>query len=304
MPKFGIQILNHNGGKWLPGLLSSLQKCDYPDKVLYLVDNGSTDGSVELARESTLNFRIVELGENKGFAGAYNQTAELAWQDGCDWLCLLNTDTLICPGWLAAVANVISVPPDYGILGPVQLDWERDEISSFMTSRYPQAMNRITCDPPTPDRVDADWIEGCCFFVSKTCWTDMDGFDERFYFYWEDADLCRRAIRRGWNVGLVTDSHIRHFGGGSSNNGDDRERPLKQRYYYLHKLADPNRHFLRNGLSLLRLYATELGNIANRPGRRKALKQWLGDVFWIVRKWPLAWSKWRTDRARPALGGN
>ena len=208
-----------------------MEQCRYPNKIIYAVDNGSTDGSVGVIRNSPLDVRVIELGQNHGFAGAYNMSVPVAWEDGCEWVCLLNSDTVVCDGWLDAVAKAGSDAPSYGVLGPVHWSWESDRPSAFMTSRFANMLawfesESLVC-------ADADWIEGSCFFVRQACWLDLAGLDARYHFYWEDADFCRRAVRRGWNVGLVAGSHVRHYGEGSSNPEHDREKTLKQRHYYL-----------------------------------------------------------------------
>ena len=299
-PRIGIQILNFNGARWLPELLRSLEHCRYPNKIVYLVDNGSTDGSVGEIRESPLDVRVIELGQDHGFAGAYNKSVPTAWEDGCEWVCLLNTDTLVCEGWLDAVATAGSHASSYGVMGPVHWSWESDRPSAFTKARFAGQLARFESEPLA--WADADWIEGSCFFVRRACWLDLAGLDTRYHFYWEDADFCRRAIRRGWNVGLVAGSHVRHYGGGSSNREHDRDKPLKQRYFYLYKLSDPNHPFWRNCLAWLRLLATEINSIATGPQRRAAVQQWTSNVVWMIRRYRTAHAKWQSDRVSSSSG--
>ena len=164
-PRIGIQILNFNGARWLPELLRSLEHCRYPNKIVYLVDNGSTDGSVGEIRESPLDVRVIELGQDHGFAGAYNKSVPTAWEDGCEWVCLLNTDTLVCEGWLDAVATAGSHASSYGVMGPVHWSWESDRPSAFTKARFAGQLARFESEPLA--WADADWIEGSCFFVRR-----------------------------------------------------------------------------------------------------------------------------------------
>lgn len=295
-PRIGIQILNFNGARWLPGLLRSLEHCRYPNKVVYLVDNGSTDGSVETVCESSLDVQVIRLGQAHGFAEAYNKAVPSVWADGCEWVCLINTDTVVCPGWLDAVVAAGAEAPSFGVLGPVHWSWESDSPSAFMQARFADQLARFECKPLA--YAHADWIEGSCFFVRQTCWYDLGGLDVRYHFYWEDADFCRRAIHRGWKVGLVADSHVRHFGGGSSNSAPDRTTTLNQRYFYLYKLSDPNHPFSRNCLTWLRLLATEMKSIVVGPQPWTAVQQWVSDVVWMIRRRRFAHAKWQGDRVR------
>ncbi|RMF12397.1 MAG: glycosyltransferase family 2 protein [Alphaproteobacteria bacterium] len=293
MIRFGIQILNYNGSRWMPGILDSLENCSYPEKRVYIVDNGSTDDSLQIARDSELPLEVIENGSNFGFAGAYNQSANAAWRDDCDWLCLLNTDILVCPGWLENVAEVVEENERIGIAGPVHWAWDEDTPSPFMRRRYPEELEQLLTGA---EHISVDWIEGSCLFVSRACWESVKGLDARYFFYWEDADLCRRARKNGWLVELVANSHIRHYGGGSSAALEAVANPLKQRYHFLYKLSDPNHGMLSNFGSWLRMLITIGGDILVRPGRLRRLWITLANVGWTVCHAGMIFRKWRGDK--------
>lgn len=293
LPKFGIQILNYNGSRWLPGLLQSLEACSYAEKRIYVVDNGSNDGSLEMVKASGLSIGLIENGHNLGFAGAYNLAAESAWRDGCDWLCLLNTDILVCPGWLEAVAELVSNNERIGIVGPLHWSWDSDSPSKFMRGRYSLPLEIFSGGE---SHASVDWIEGSCLFVRRSCWESLQGLDTRYFFYWEDADLCRRAKVRGWLVEMVGKSHVRHYGGGSSDRPEMKVNLLKQRYHFLYKLSDPNHGILLNIGSWLRLLVTFAGEILRGPQRILALWVTLNNVLWTVRHAGMIFRKWRDDQ--------
>lgn len=300
-PRFGVQILNFNGAHWLPGLLRSLEQSHYPDKIVFVVDNASTDDSLDVVRQSHPDVRIIQLGQTHGFAEAYNRAVPAAWADGCEWVCLLNNDTVVCDGWLEAAAAAGAAGASYGVLGPVHWSWDEDSPSAFMQARFGNQLARFEREPLAC--ADVDWLEGSCLFVRQACWRDLGGLDVRYRFYWEDADFCRRAVRRGWKVGLVSRSHIRHYGGGSSRQQPPAHAPLKQRHFYLYKLSDPNRPFWRNSLAWLRLLVTELRAIAVGPRRWIAITRWTSDVIWMIRRRHIARAKWQGDRAYPSSSG-
>ena len=166
LPTFGILILNCNGIRWLADLYETLRKDGYGNKRIYLVDNGSTDGSQELTREHYPEVQILQMPENLGYSMAYNLTMEIAFADGCDWVSWQNNDTLVEPGWLDCLAEVASSDPKIGVMGPVFWDWEKDEASPYMHKRYPEVV------PFMEDRsraaVDVDWVEGSALFTSCT----------------------------------------------------------------------------------------------------------------------------------------
>ncbi len=88
MVHFGIQVLNFNGLRWLPGLLNSLEEFQGSCKqTVYVVDNSSTDKSLEYVRDSHPRVRIIELDRNFGYGGGYNRSIPIAFEEGCDWVC-------------------------------------------------------------------------------------------------------------------------------------------------------------------------------------------------------------------------
>ena len=124
--RVGIQILNFNGLRWLPGVLDSLKRHGLADQILYLVDNGSTDDSLNYVMREHPDVVVVSLGENLGYGGAYNRSIYRAFADGCDWVCLQNSDTLVTPGWLDSLAAAADRDHTIGVMGPVF--WKWDEI--------------------------------------------------------------------------------------------------------------------------------------------------------------------------------
>lgn len=249
--KPGIQILNYNGMKWLPGLLNSLKRVCWPGQIIYVVDNASTDESLNWLKQHHPDVRIIKHSRNLGYAEAYNRSVPTAFADGCDWVCLLNTDTLVASNWLEALSEA-AADPSIGIMGPVFTKWDSEEPNYYMTGRCPDVIPYMfdAAHPP----VDRDWVEGSALFVRRECYEQVGGMNSLYFMYWEEADMCRRARRQGWRVSVVPGSVCRHFAGGSGDgNGPGF---LQLRNHFIYRLTDPFQSFARNMLSAVRLSLT------------------------------------------------
>lgn len=256
--RVGIQILNFNGMRWLPGVLESLERNGQTDQRIYLVDNGSTDESLAFVAASYPNVVVMALGSNLGYGGAYNRSIPRAFADGCDWVCLQNSDTLVTPGWLEALSRAATADPQIGVMGPVFWKWESDTPNYYMLGRCADVIPYMT-DANRPP-VDRDWIEGSSFFIRRECFERIGGFDPLYFMYWEDADYCRRARLHGWRVVVVPGSICRHYARGSSAVTGRSFAVLRN--HLLYALSDPTAGFGRNCLTTLRLWATYIKQTA------------------------------------------
>jgi len=262
--RVGIQVLNYNGLEWLTGVLPSLASHGTDDQIVYVVDNGSRDGSLDYVRRTHPDVRIVELGANVGYGAAYSRSVPVAFADGCDWVCLQNSDTLVTAGWLGPLARAAAADPRIGIMGPVFWKWDADEPNYLMRGRCADVIPFMTDATHPP--VDRDWIEGSSFFVSRRCWESVGAFDPLYFMYWEDADYCRRARLQGFRVVIVPGSVCRHFAGGSAQ-VKGRSFPLL-RNHLLFAMSDPTKGFVAGCLTAARLWLTYVKQTAwDRPDR-------------------------------------
>ena len=249
--KTGIQILNYNGMKWLPGLMESLDRVTSAEQVIYVVDNASTDKSLAWLQQHYPSVKIIRHAENLGYAEAYNRSIPAAFEDGCDWVCLLNTDTLVSPDWLDALGNAAS-DPGIGIMGPVFTKWDTDEPNYYMAGRCADVIPYMFDGTRAP--VDRDWVEGSALFIRRECYQQVGGMNPLYFMYWEEADLCRRARHFGWRVTVVPGSVCRHFAGGSG--AGDGPGFLQLRNHFIYSLTDPFHSFAVNMLRAARLSLT------------------------------------------------
>jgi GT2 family glycosyltransferase len=252
--KLGILILNYNGMRWLPGLMKSLNEAAIPNQRVYVVDNASNDESLDYLAKEHPDVIVIRHAENLGYAAAYNRAIPQAFDDGCDWVCLQNTDTLVDRDWLQPIVAASSSDPRIGIMGPVFVEWETDQPNYYMKGRCKDLIPTMFDESQMP--IDRDWVEGSSFFINKGCFESIGGLDPLYFMYWEEADYCRRARYNRWRVCIVPGSVCKHFAGGSSTTKGPGFLQIRNHFFY--QLTDPFHSFPRNVLGACRLGATYL----------------------------------------------
>lgn len=231
-----IIIVNWNAGDQLQDVISSI--CAHHDnlvKTVVIVDNASTDASLSRLETATNKFpftlKIVRNGKNLGFGAACNQGAEFCTSN---FLLFLNPDTRLFAGSLSRPIEFMQKPSSerVGVLG-VQLLDESGRVSRSCT-RFPtigiflaQAIGINRLQPFTRMSLQmADWahdtsrqvdhVIGAFYLIRTRLFHKLDGFDERFFVYFEDLDLSLRASAMGYASLYFADSQAFHSGGGTS----------------------------------------------------------------------------------------
>jgi hypothetical protein len=237
MSSIDIVIVNWNSRQYLRNCVESLRRAHAvrPDLIrsVVIVDNASSDDSLEGLDRPGLPLQIVRNEGNRGFAAACNQGARLGT---ARHLLFLNPDTTVSAGTLDASARFMDAPDNQtvGICG-VQL---RDDAGTIARScaRFPSARMYIVSafglDRAFPRRFQphfmAEWdhastrtvdqVMGAYFFIRRPLFVSLGGFDERYFVYLEEVDLSWRARQSGYSTMFLAGVHAYHRGGGSSEN--------------------------------------------------------------------------------------
>lgn len=290
--------MNRNGKDWLPTIYESLRNDEYANRRVYLVDNASEDDSLGMTRESFPEVTVIRLGQNTGYCIAYNLAMPYAFAEGCDWVIWANNDIRLEPGCLGKLVRVAQSDPHIGVLGPAFLAWDSDEPNGYMVGNHPQAISAMKERSQTP--IDVEWVEGSFLMVSRRCVEAVGPLDPYLFFYWEEADFCRRARYQGWRVVLVPSALARHYAGGWSAE-DKKNRStanwLQSRNYYIYKLANPFQGFARNVRDALRLFLVIVKT--NLPDSPYSLVREIRVFVRILSEIYTIGQKWKRDR----LGG-
>ncbi len=237
LPRVSILILNHNGLEWLPKCLSSVTETDYPSFDAYLVDNGSTDGSVDYVRRSFPRVRLILNGQNFGFAEGYNRAIEKV---SADYLVLLNNDTeVLNPGWLRCLVDKASSDPKIGSVACKMVSFEdhsRLDSVGGMGIPFWRGFVDIGRDELDQGQYDHEGFEPFAFcggaaLIRRNIFLFVGSFDGKFFLYVEDADLSWRLRLLGYRVGFAPQAQVAHYFSGSSMAKETDARKV----YYCHR---------------------------------------------------------------------
>lgn len=226
-PSVTVIVLNWNGAGMLPSCLGSLAALDYPaERVdVVVVDNGSTDGSVDLLRTSHPGVRVIAHPENRGFAAANNGAARSVTSD---YVAFLNNDARVDPRWLSALVDHLEATPSMAAAGSLVLDWSGRRVDfgrAAMTAlgRGQQPGHGLPLERAPREPSVQLFANGAAMLARREVFLDAGGFDERYFAYYEDVDLGWRLWVLGWEVGLVPASVAFH-----RHHGTSRHVPREQ----------------------------------------------------------------------------
>jgi GT2 family glycosyltransferase len=211
-------ILNTNRRDDTLACLSSLAKSTYPNQWVIVLDNASTDGSVDAIRARFPDVHIIALKENKGYAGNNNTGIQAALDAGADWVFVLNEDTLLADDCLTRLVQIGENDPKIGIVGPMVYHYDEPEIiqsaGGWLNDRWQaghSGQNEVDKGQYGHPR-SVDWISGCAILVRREVIEQIGMLDERFFYYWEETEWCLRASRAGWQVLQVPAARLWHKG--------------------------------------------------------------------------------------------
>jgi GT2 family glycosyltransferase len=211
-------ILNTNRRDDTLECLRSLNKSIYPNLDTMVLDNASSDGSVEAIRQDFPEVEIVPLTENRGYAGNNNIGIRRAVEQGADWVFVLNEDTVLDPECITHLAEAVDGDPQCGIAGPMVYHFDAPEVIQSAGGRFDSHLNSIHIGQNEVDRGQyahtrqVDWISGCAILVRREVIEAVDALDERFFYYWEETEWCLRASKNGWHILHVPEARLWHKG--------------------------------------------------------------------------------------------
>jgi len=214
-----VVIPNWNGARFLDTCLSSLRRQTYRGFETVVVDNGSSDGSVELARRAFPEVRVISLPENRGFSAAVNAGIRVS---GKELVALLNNDTEVDPGWLEALVRAAGHHPEAGLFSSKLVDFYDRRVldgagDALRLSGLPYRLGHGERDRgqfDTPGYVFSAC--GAAALYRRAMLEDVGLFDEDFVSYCEDGDLSFRAQLAGYRCLYVPDAVVYHMGSAST----------------------------------------------------------------------------------------
>jgi GT2 family glycosyltransferase len=204
-----VIIVSYNTARLLADCLASLLASKGAALEVFVVDNASRDESVALVRERFPMVRLIVNAENRGFGAANNQALR---ECSGRYVVLLNPDTTVEPSSLRTLVAFMEAHPEVGLAGPrvLNMDGTRQDSVSY---RYPGERYGAANLGKLPGEIAC--VMGACQIIGADFFRSVGGFDEEFFLYGEDQDLCLRIRQRGKQIAVVTDATIRHHGGQS-----------------------------------------------------------------------------------------
>ena len=225
MSRVGAVVVNHDAGEALVTCVASLRSEEVRNVVV--VDNASSDDSIERLAKTDADVRVVRSGRNLGYGSGANRGIAVVDDE---FVLVCNPDVILHHGAIATLVQTIEDREQSGIVGPCILEPDG--------SRYPSARafpswadaaghallgavrpgNRFSRryrqhDLPLDRPTDVDWVSGACFLARKSVLEALGGFDEAYFMYLEDTDLCFRAARAGYGVVFEPRAVVSHLQG-------------------------------------------------------------------------------------------
>ena len=267
-----VVVVSWNSRDDLLACLQSLATVSLPLEVV-VVDNASSDGSADAARAASPQALVIDAGENLGFARASNR----GWRASrAPYVLFLNPDAVVTPGAVEALQGILETRPDVGIVGPLTRnpdgtpqvsfgpdltplgEWRQRRLVRRVRARDPRALARL--EAASSRELEPAWVSGSCLLARRTLLETLGGFDEAFFLYEEDVDLCLRARRAGARVVFTPAARVIHRLGRSMEQAATRARAEYDRSHV---------HFYRkhNGLLLTGLLRLQIAVRAALRGR-------------------------------------
>lgn len=219
-----VVILSHNRREDTLQALASITTMDYPNYGILLVDNGSTDGTVQIVRERYPGVEALIHPSNLGFARGINPGLQRVLDSGADFILAINNDVIVAPEMLTQL--VAAMEPGIGAAAPViyylqdphriwSAGFARHRLLLEMRGGARGQLDNRQWEAP----FEVDYLLGCAILLSSTMLRQVGLLDERYVFYYEDLDLSIRAQQRGFRLRTVPAAKMWHKGSGTAGMG-------------------------------------------------------------------------------------
>lgn len=248
--KFSVVLVNYESWPLTLRCMESLARTGYTDFEVVVVDN---EGGP--APKPPYPARLILNPTNVGFARACNVGIA---ESGGEYVVLINPDATVEEEFFARLERFLEDSPDAGVVGPRVLDADgtvqlsaRREVgfisgvlgrTSFLTRLFPDsvAVRRLFPAAASPEKpTEVDWVSGACMVLRRWMLEEIGVLDPRFFMYFEDADLCRRAWAAGWRILYLPQVTVTHQAGGSSRNGPKAVWRLHKSAFLYHRKHGP-----------------------------------------------------------------
>lgn len=223
--KCSIVILNYNGEEYLESYLPSISYSSNEHVDVVIVDNCSTDDSVDYVNEWHPEIRVVEYSKNYGFAEGYNKALKSI---ETEYTVILNNDVLVTENWLDPILKIMDEDPKIAACQPKirSLSEPTKFEHAGAAGGYLDTLAYAFCKGRILDHVETDegqynentevfWASGAAMVVRTDLFNKLGGFDHSYFAHYEEIDLCWRMKRAGYKIMSINESVVYHLGGGT-----------------------------------------------------------------------------------------
>lgn len=264
MDKVAVVILNWNGLKMLDQFLPSVIEYSTGEEYsVYVVDNGSTDHSLDLVHEKFPAVKVLAFDENYGFAGGYNKAIK---EIEAEYIVLLNSDVEVTKGWLNPMIQYLDENPSVAACQPKIRSWKNKAFFEYAGASggfidkygYPFCRGRIMSslekDEGQYDQIiPIFWATGAALFIRRSVYLEVGGLDSRFFAHMEEIDLCWRMLSRGHQIVVIPQSLVYHVGGATLNKSNPRKTFLNFRNNLVMIYKNSPNHEIKKILQIRRI---------------------------------------------------
>ena len=224
-------VVNYESGSALARCVADLARSGLNSVVV--VDNGSIDGSLAAAMVTSPGIEIVDPGENFGYGSAVNRGVAAT---SSEFVLVCNPDLEVPVGVVETLAGVLIADAEVAVVGPLirtpsgerypsarqfpsMVDAAGHALLGILSpdNRFTRRYQRSELDSIGDELLHVDWVSGACFLVRRDAYEQVGGFDESFFMYLEDVDLCWRLGRAGWRVAYAPAASVVHLQGCSTD---------------------------------------------------------------------------------------
>lgn len=231
--KLAIVIINWNGIKLLKKFLMPLITHNNNENEIYVIDNNSSDDSIDYIKTNFPKIKIIENPKNYGYAKGYNEGIK---KINTDILCLLNNDVQVTKNWITPIMDEFKVNSTTAAIQPKILNYKNKDYFDYAGAAggYMDCLGYPYCDGRVHNLLEKDnkqydynkeifWASGACLFIRKEVFTNLNGFDESFFNHMEEIDLCWRILKSGFKIKYLYKSKVFHVGGATLKYNDPKK---------------------------------------------------------------------------------
>lgn len=244
-PLVYIILLNYNGYKDTIECIQSLEAINYTNYKILIIDNCSTDNSLNILQKKFPQYIVLETNENIGFAGGNNFGIKFAFDNNADYVLLLNNDTIVEKNFLYELVNsseqesqlAVTIGKIYYFNENRRIWYAGGKVNEYKGNSIHFGYNQIDNGCYDEEKY-VEFATGCCLLISRDIFLKVGFLNEDYFLYYEDTDYCYKIRNEGINIKYCPTSIIYH----KISSSTGRKSYLFQYYYFRNRLIFIKRH--------------------------------------------------------------